>query len=99
MDIFTILSGICFAIGSVAIVIGAWGLITLKDVYSRIHAAGMIDTAGVGFFVLGMIFLSGWSLVTVKAGADRDFLDLHKPDFRARGCASCPCHRKCSTRP
>ena len=79
MDIFTILSGICFAIGSVAIVIGAWGLITLKDVYSRIHAAGMIDTAGVGFFVLGMIFLSGWSLVTVKLALIGIFLIFTSP--------------------
>ena len=46
--------------------IGALGLIRLPDVYSRIHAAGIIDTAGVAFFILGMICLSGWSLVTVK---------------------------------
>ena len=79
MDIITILSGICFAIGSVAILIGAWGMITLKDVYSRIHAAGMIDTAGVGFFVLGMILLSGWSLVTVKLALIGIFLIFTSP--------------------
>lgn len=66
MDVITILSGLCFVIGSVSILIGAWGLITLKDVYARIHAAGMIDTAGVAFYILGMVLLSGWSLVTVK---------------------------------
>ena len=79
MDIITILSGICFAIGSVAILIGAWGMITLKDVYSRIHAAGMIDTAGVGFYVLGMILLSGWSLVTVKLALIGIFLIFTSP--------------------
>jgi multicomponent Na+:H+ antiporter subunit G len=79
MDIITILSGICFALGAVAILIGAWGLITLKDVYSRIHAAGMIDTAGVAFFVLGMMLISGWSLVTVKLCLIGVFMILTSP--------------------
>ena len=63
LDIFT---GICFFIGSLSIIIGACGLIKLPDVFSRIHAAGMIDTAGTAFFILGMIFQSGGSLITVK---------------------------------
>ena len=66
MDIIAILSGLCFALGSLSILIGAWGLITLKDVYARIHAAGMVDTAGVAFYILGMALISGWSFVTVK---------------------------------
>ncbi len=60
------LAGLFFFLGIVSVVIGALGLIRLPDVYSRIHAAGIIDTAGVTFFILGMICLSGWSLVTVK---------------------------------
>ena len=62
LDIFT---GICFFIGS-RLIIGACGLIKLPDVFSRIHAAGMIDTGGTAFFILGMIFQTGWSLITVK---------------------------------
>ena len=42
------------------------GLIKLPDVFARIHAAGMIDTGGTAFFILGMILQSGWSLITVK---------------------------------
>ena len=49
-----------------SIIIGACGLIKLPDVFSRIHAAGMIDTGGTAFFLLGMIVQSGWSLITVK---------------------------------
>jgi len=60
------LAGLFFFLGIVSVVIGALGLIRLPDVYARIHAAGIIDTAGVTFFILGMICLSGWSLVTVK---------------------------------
>lgn len=64
--IMTVLAGVFFALGGLAVVIGALGLIRLPDVYSRIHAAGIIDTAGVACFILGMICLSGLSLVTVK---------------------------------
>ena len=63
---FTILSGVFIGLGILAVLIGSLGLIRLPDVYSRIHAAGIIDTAGVAFFILGMICISGWSLVTVK---------------------------------
>jgi multicomponent Na+:H+ antiporter subunit G len=60
------LAGLFFFLGILSVVIGALGLVRLPDVYARIHAAGIIDTAGVTFFILGMICLSGWSLVTVK---------------------------------
>ena len=63
LDIFT---SICFFIASLSIFIGACGLIKLPDVFSRIHAAGMIDTGGTAFFILGMVFQTGWSLITVK---------------------------------
>ena len=61
-----IITGTFFFIGSMSIIIGACGLIKLPDVFSRIHAAGMIDTGGTAFFLLGMIVQSGWSLITVK---------------------------------
>jgi len=65
-NVIFILAGICFAVGSLAILIGAFGLVRMPDVFSRIHAAGMVDTAGVAFMILGMIFLSPSWLVTVK---------------------------------
>ena len=61
-----IITAICFFIGSLSIIIGACGLIKLPDVFSRVHAAGMIDTGGTAFFLLGMIVQTGWSLITVK---------------------------------
>ena len=61
-----ILASIFIGLGVISILIGALGLIRLPDVYARIHAVGIIDTAGVAFFILGMITLSGWTLVTVK---------------------------------
>jgi multicomponent Na+:H+ antiporter subunit G len=38
----------------------------LPDVYCRIHAVGMIDTAGASFIILGLAIHEGVSLVTVK---------------------------------
>ena len=64
--VLDISTGICFFVGSLSIIIGACGLIKLPDVFSRIHAAGMIDTGGTAFFLLGMILQAGWSLITYK---------------------------------
>ena len=61
-----IITGICFFIGSLSIIIGACGLIKFPDVFSRVHAAGMIDTGGTAFFLLGMMVQTGWSLITIK---------------------------------
>ena len=61
-----IITGICFFIGSLSIIIGACGLIKFPDVFSRVHAAGMIDTGGTAFFLLGMVVQTGWTLITVK---------------------------------
>ena len=61
-----IITGICFFIGSLSIIIGACGLIKFPDVFSRVHAAGMIDTGGTAFFLLGMMVQTGWSIITVK---------------------------------
>lgn len=65
-SVIYILAGLCFAVGSVAILIGSVGLVRMPDVFSRIHAAGMVDTAGVAFMIFGMVLLSPSWLVTVK---------------------------------
>ena len=64
--VIPILSSLCLFIGIVALLIGSIGLLRLPDVYSRMHAVGMIDTAGVGFLILGMMLHAGLTLVTVK---------------------------------
>ena len=61
-----IISIISFIVGVFFIFTGSIGLIRLPDVFSRIHAAGMIDTAGASFIILGMILQSGFSLITAK---------------------------------
>jgi len=60
------LSGLSIFIGVAALLIGSIGLIRLPDVFCRIHAVGMIDTAGASFIILGMSIYEGFTLVTIK---------------------------------
>ena len=53
-------------IGSILILVGSIGLLRLPDVFSRIHAVGMIDTAGIGFIILGLLLHSGFSNTSIK---------------------------------
>ena len=39
-----------------------------KDFYTRVHAASVTDTLGVGFILLGLALQAGWTLVAVKLG-------------------------------
>ena len=52
--------------GSFFVVCGALGLLRMPDIYTRLHAASVIDTAGAGLLILGMILQAGFTLVTVK---------------------------------
>jgi multicomponent Na+:H+ antiporter subunit G len=64
--LISVLSGFFIFLGVLALLIGALGLLRLPDVYCRIHAVGMIDTAGASFIILGLAIHEGVSLVTVK---------------------------------
>ena len=77
--ILDIASILCFVIGTVALITGSLGLLRLPDVYSRIHAAGIIDTAGVGFIVLGMMLQAGLSLTSAKLALIVFFLFFTSP--------------------
>ena len=74
-----ILSGLCIAVGVVALLTGSIGLIRLPDLYSRTHAVGMMDTAGVGFIILGLIIHEGFTLVSVKLALVGIFLLFTSP--------------------
>lgn len=52
--------------GSFFLVVGAFGVARMPDVFTRIHAASVSDTLGAGCLILGMCLESGLSLVTVK---------------------------------
>ncbi|MEM7250696.1 MAG: monovalent cation/H(+) antiporter subunit G [Pseudomonadota bacterium] len=67
MDIVaSILGGLCLLAGSVFTVIGGLGIVRMPDLFTRLHAAGVIDTLGAALILLGLVFFAGFSLVSVK---------------------------------
>jgi multicomponent Na+:H+ antiporter subunit G len=52
--------------GALFCVAGGIGMLRFPDVYSRAHAAGVIDTAGAALILIGLMLQAGATLVTVK---------------------------------
>jgi len=66
--ILDIVGWVLLAGGSIMLVIGGVGLVRLPDVFTRMHAAGIIDTLGAGAVLTGLMMQAGLTLVTVKLG-------------------------------
>ena len=60
------LSWVLIVTGSIFALISGVGMLRMPDFYSRMHAAGIADTAGAGFLIPGLMIQAGLSLVTVK---------------------------------
>ena len=60
------LSWIFILMGSAFLLIGSVGLIRLPDVFSRMHAAGLIDTLATTLLIIAMAIQAGLTLVAVK---------------------------------
>ena len=73
------LSGGALLLGTAALLVGALGLVRLPNLFSRIHAVGMMDTAGVAFITLGMLIHEGFSLVSLKLAVVGVFLFFTSP--------------------
>lgn len=61
-----VISWVLLLAGSFFLVVGAIGLNRMPDVFSRLQATGVSDTAGAGFILLGLVFQAGFTLVAVK---------------------------------
>ena len=61
-----ILSWMCLLLGGVFSIIGAVGVLRLPDFFTRLHAAGITETLGIGLILLGLCLQAGWTLVMVK---------------------------------
>lgn len=64
--LFDILTTVFVLPGCVLILIGGYGMIRLKDVFERMHAAGMVDTLGMALIIIGLMFQGGLTLITFK---------------------------------
>lgn len=74
-----VLSWFCIAVGSALGLIGAFGLLRLPDMFARLHAAGMVDTGGAALILVGLMFQSGMTIVTVKLALIIVFLFFTSP--------------------
>ena len=66
MTAVTGLSGVLLVLGCLVALTSAVGVLRMPDVYTRLHAAGMTDTLGAGFLILGMCFQTGLTLLTLR---------------------------------
>ena len=61
-----IASWVLILLGSFFTLVGAIGLLRMPEIFTRMHAASVIDTLGVGLLVGGMMLQTGFTLVTLK---------------------------------
>ena len=73
------ISWLLLASGSIMLIIGAIGMVRLPDVFSRMHAAGIIDTFGTGAVLLGLMLQAGFTIVTIKLGLIIIFIMFTSP--------------------
>lgn len=60
------LSWISFLVGGFFLFVGSLGMVRLVDFWARLHAASIIDSAGVGLILFGMMLQGGLTLITAK---------------------------------
>lgn len=56
----------CIGGGLFFVLTGTLGVLRMPDVYCRLHAAGMTDTMGAGFLLLGLATQTGSPAVLVR---------------------------------
>ena len=66
MLVVDIVSWLLILAGSFFTLAGAVGMIRMPEVFTRMHAASVIDTLGVGLLIAGMVLQAGLTLVTLK---------------------------------
>ena len=74
-----ILSWLLIMLGCAMSLLGALGVLRLPDVFSRMHAAGMVDTAGAALILTGLMLQAGFTIVTIKLALIIAFLFFTSP--------------------
>ena len=77
--ILEIISWISLAIGAFFVLVGGIGILRMPDLFTRMHPAGITDSAGAGFILLGLLPQSGDWLVSVKLALIFVFLLFTSP--------------------
>ena len=74
-----IASWILLTLGGGFVLIGGIGALRMPDLYTRMHAASLTDSAGAILVILGIILQAGFSLATIKLAAILLFLLFTSP--------------------
>lgn len=61
-----IVSWALMLLGGFFCIVGGVGLVRMPDLYTRMHAASVMDTLGAGLLLIGMMLQAGFTLVTAK---------------------------------
>ena len=64
--IYYFLSWCLIGSGCIFVLIGALGVLNLPEFWSRLHAASVVESAGMILLIAGLCIHSGLSLITVK---------------------------------
>lgn len=72
-------SWILFLVGGAGVVVGAIGIARFPDFYTRLHAAGVTDTAGAELILLGMALQAPSWIVVAKLAFIGFFLFFTSP--------------------
>lgn len=59
-------SSISLLIGGLFCLVGGIGLLRMPDFFTRMHAASVTETLGVGLVLFGLLLQAGWTLIAVK---------------------------------
>lgn len=74
-----LLSGGLILTGTFFVLAGALGVLRMPDFFTRIHAAGMTDTMGAEFILLGLVVQAGFSQMSLKLLLVAFFLFITSP--------------------
>ncbi len=77
--VLDVLSWVFFIVGGLGVVIGAVGIVRFPDFYTRLHAAGVTDTAGAELILIGMALQAPSWIVVAKLAFIGFFLFLTSP--------------------
>ncbi len=59
-------SAILIIAGAFFVLVGAIGLMRMPDVFTRMHATSVTETAGAGLLLVGLMLQAGFTLLTLK---------------------------------
>lgn len=66
MILIDVASWLLIIAGCFFILTGAFGMLRLPDVYTRMHSASLIETLGAGFLFAGLMLQAGFTQATIK---------------------------------